>query len=287
MSHTPDTVVIKKEPDMPQEQESFQKLWITSVSFPGTPQLPPQRFPESPILTSSILTADSEHFISSSALLSILPPSIHKALIQRLSSSSNRVPILLEWRLGSAPFPTIKTRHIITTDSSATNDSHSTNVVFSESMEWAQTIFENYKNFTKVQQRQAAAGEAITGQFKNRRSRSLQGGRDYDPKNCFHRDNCNHSRCPSSSFGNSNSRSSPPAGSGIDRHFSPKPIAPSITTTRGREPSRRKAKPQCTQKLLEALGRHAEQHYKDTGDTSELRRVMELHRRCGVRSVSV
>ncbi|KAK4232575.1 hypothetical protein QBC38DRAFT_463161 [Podospora fimiseda] len=250
-------------------QDSFHPLRISSVSFPGAPQLSSQRFPESPILTSSVVTAKNEHLITTSALLSILPPNMPKTLTHHILTTTKPIPVVLEWRLDSRPFPTIETRHIIA--NSSEEDDCPSDVIFSESMEWAEKIFENSRNFTQVPRRPTAAD--VASQLKLRRSRSLQEASSKNCGNCFCCDNCNH-------------RAVNAGGGGIGRHNSPRTIA-TTTTTRGRQPSPRDNKPQCSKKFLDALTRHAEQHYNETGDTSELRRVMELHRRCGARSLSV
>lgn len=129
-------------------------------------------------------------------------------------------------------------------------------------MGWANTIFDNHKNFVKVQRETAVAAATVQLKDRTTRSRSLEGR---NPRDCFCCGNVNDIR----------STNNTTIKGGVTR------------TTRGRQAALRNGKPQCTQKLLRALERHAEEHYNETGDTSELRRVMELHRRCGVRSVSV
>ncbi|KAK4159077.1 hypothetical protein QBC43DRAFT_327828 [Cladorrhinum sp. PSN259] len=295
MSQLPDSVAISQEPNLDEEQNSSpqqtQQLWISSVSFPETPQLPSQRFQESPKLVSTTLPKNSENFISTSALLTILPPSLHQTLTRHLSSSKSPVSVLLEWRLSSARFPTIKTRHIIINSVSKDITSlPSTDVVFCEPTDWVQAVFDNHKNFLKVQRQIKAAATTTTtttaaAPIKNRRSRSLQGRNGTNSDNlcfCNNNKNCNH-RC--STF---------TGGGGVGHHRSPKTTSTINATSRGRQQqqqqqqqSLRDGKAQCSKKHLEALGRHAEQHYNETGDTSELRRVMELHRRCGIRSASV
>ncbi|KAK4460930.1 hypothetical protein QBC42DRAFT_288012 [Cladorrhinum samala] len=266
MSQNTDAVLLKPEQDTFEEQSltsQAQSLWISSISFPETPQLPSQRFQESPILTSSTaaISQDSQHSISAPAIFSMVPPALHRTLTRCLFASSKPLPVLLEWRHGEAPFPTIKTRHVISNLDAVDSKTPSNgvpDVTFSEPMGWAKTIFDNHKKLVKIQRETAAAQP--TGRAA--RSRSLQGR---DRRDCFCRGNVDGSR--------SASHTTVKGG-----------VAP---TTRGPQAPHRNSKPQCTQKLLRALERHAEEHYNETGDTSELRRVMELHRRGGVRSVSV
>jgi hypothetical protein len=227
-------------------------MWICSASFPGT-HLEPQKFQDVPS-SASYNPQDGENCISLSTISSLLPPSDRERLHQQ--ALSKPIYVLLRWRPTQNPYPVFQTRHLITQDRGETTTSTTTTnptVVFSQPLAWTQTIVRNHEEFAKVQEeatKQAAAQNPIARQTHFCRF-------------CTRTPDCQHRRHHAQKRTLYERRAL--------RQFR---VELGVTTEDGSS-----SKQAHCHRLIEALRRHAEAVYKETGDTSELLRVTRLSQR--------
>ena len=222
-------------------------MWICSALFPGT-HLEPQKFQDVPS-SASYNPQGGENCISLSTISSLLPPSDRERLHQQ--ASSKPIYVLLGWRPTQNPYPVFQTRHLITQDGGETTTNPT--VVFSQSLAWTKPIVRNHEKFTKVQEeatKQAAAQNPFPRQTHFCRF-------------CTRTPDCQHRRHPAQKRTLYERRA-----------LRQSRVELGVTT----EDSSR-SKQARYHRLIEALRRHAEALYKETGDTSELLRVTRLSQR--------